>query len=50
VWHNPVGVATPRSAACVRTKLDALQTDPRNYTRLRANLADVEDLTDLEAV
>jgi hypothetical protein len=28
----------------------ALQADLRNYTRLLAELADVEDLTDLEAV
>ena len=33
-----------------RAELRDLQTDLRNYTRLLAELADVEDLTDLEAV
>ena len=33
-----------------RTELGALQTDLRTYTRLLADMADVEDLTDLEAV
>ena len=33
-----------------RVELSALQTDLRNYTRLLADMADVEDLTDLEAV
>ncbi len=33
-----------------RAELRDLQTDLRNYTRLLADLADVEDLTDLEAV
>jgi len=50
-WH-PVVVAGDFSAADkarFRTELHALQTDLRNYTRLLADLADVEDLTDLEA-
>jgi hypothetical protein len=33
-----------------RAELRDLQTDLRNYTPLLADLADVEDLTDLEAV
>ena len=33
-----------------RAELRDLQTDLRNYTRLLADLADVEDLTDLEDV
>jgi hypothetical protein len=33
-----------------RAELSALQKDLRNYTRLLADMADVEDLTDLEAV
>lgn len=51
-WHPRV-LAGPLDAAArqrFRTELVALQTDLRNYTRLLADLADVEDLTDLEAV
>ncbi len=33
-----------------RAEVRDLQTDLRNYTRLLADLADVEDLTDLESV
>ncbi len=33
-----------------RAELGAVQTTLRNYTRLLADMADVEDLTDLEAV
>ena len=51
-WH-PLVLAGPLSKAdrrAFRQELKALQTDLRNYTRLLADLADVEDLTDLEAV
>ena len=33
-----------------RAELRDLQTDLRNYTRLLADLADVEDLTDMQAI
>ena len=33
-----------------RKELRALQTDLRNYTHLLADLADIEDITDLEVV
>jgi hypothetical protein len=51
-WHRgmlagPLGDADRQA---FRAELDSLQTDLRNYTRLLADLADVEDLTDLEAV
>jgi hypothetical protein len=51
-WH-PLTLERPLDSAArtaLRTDLRALQTDLRNYTRLLADLADVEDLTDLEAV
>jgi hypothetical protein len=51
-WH-PQTLEHPLDAAAraqFRAELRALQTDLRNYTRLLADLADVEDLTDLEAV
>jgi hypothetical protein len=51
-WH-PIVLAGALSAAQrqeFRAKLIALQTDLRNYTRLLADLAAVEDLTDLEEV
>ena len=51
-WHPRV-LAGPLDAAArrqFRAELSALQKDLRNYTRLLADLADVEDLTDLEAV
>lgn len=51
-WHPRV-VAGPLDAAArdaFRAELRTLQTDLRNYTRLLADMADVEDLTDLEAV
>lgn len=51
-WHPRV-LAGPLDAAArerFRAELGALQTDLRNYTRLLAEMADVEDLTDLEAV
>jgi hypothetical protein len=51
-WHPRV-LAGPLDAAArekFRAELGALQKDLRNYTRLLADMADVEDLTDLEAV
>lgn len=51
-WHPRV-LAGPLDAtdrASFRVELQKLQSDLRNYTRLLADLADVEDLTDLEAV
>jgi hypothetical protein len=51
-WHPRV-LAGPLDAAArdeFRAELGALQTDLRNYTCLLADLADVDDLTDLEAV
>lgn len=51
-WHPRV-LAGPLDAAArrqFRTELASLQTDLRNYTRLLADMADVEDLTDLQAV
>jgi hypothetical protein len=35
--------------ALFRTELDGLQADLRSYTKMLANMAGVEDLTDLEA-
>jgi hypothetical protein len=49
-WH-PRTMATDLSSherTAFRTELQSLQTDLRNYTRLLADMADVEDLTDLE--
>ena len=51
-WHPRV-LAGPLDAAAqeqFRAELGALQRDLRNYPRLLADMADVEDLTDLEAV
>jgi hypothetical protein len=51
-WH-PRTLEGPLDAAArqrFRAELRELQTDLRNYTRLLADLAAVEDLTDLEAV
>ena len=51
-WHPRV-LAGPLDAAArdaFRAELGALQKDLRSYTRLLADMADVEDLTDLEAV
>jgi len=49
-WHPRVMAgdlgATERTA--FRAELQGLQTDLRNYTRLLADMAAVEDLTDLE--
>lgn len=51
-WHPRVLAGDLDAAARneFRAELRDLQTDLRNYTRLLADLADVEDLTDLEAV
>ncbi len=51
-WHPRTleGPLAPGARATFRAELRDLQTDLRNYTRLLADLADVEDLTDLEAV
>ena len=51
-WHPRTleGPLAPGARAAFRAELRDLQTDLRNYTRLLADLADVEDLTDLEAV
>jgi hypothetical protein len=50
-WHPRV-LAGQLDAArdAFRAELGALQKDLRNYTRLLADMADVKDLTDLEAV
>ena len=51
-WHPRV-LAGPLDAAArrqFRAELSALQKDLRNYTRLLADMADVEDLTELQAV
>ena len=51
-WHPRV-LASPLDGAArqqFRAELSALQKDLRNYTRLLTDMADVEDLTDLEAV
>jgi hypothetical protein len=51
-WHRRMlaGPLADADRLAFRAELDSLQTDLRNYTRLLADLADVEDLTDLEAV
>lgn len=51
-WHPRV-LAGPLDAAArqsFRAELRDLQRDLRNYTRLLADMADVEDLTDLTSV
>jgi hypothetical protein len=51
-WHARV-LASPLDGEArqqFRAELRELQTDLRNHTRLLAELADVEDLTNLEAV
>jgi hypothetical protein len=51
-WH-PRMIAGNLDAAVkqsFRAELHDLQRDLRNYTRLLADMADVEDLTDLESV
>ncbi len=51
-WHPRVlaGDLDDSAQKQFQAELRDLQTDLRNYTRLLADLADVEDLTDLEAV
>ncbi len=51
-WHPRMiaGVLSAEEREVFRAELEILQTDLRNYTRLLADLAGVEDLTDLEAV
>ncbi len=51
-WHPRVlaGDLDDSTQKQFRAELRDLQTDLRNYTRLLADLADVENLTDLEAV
>ncbi len=51
-WHHRTleGDLDDSTKTEFRAELRDLQTDLRNYTRLLADLADVEDLTDLEAV
>jgi hypothetical protein len=51
-WHVEVEAEIPLPedrAVAFRVELIRLQTDLRKYTRLLADLAGVEDLTDLEA-
>jgi len=51
-WH-PIrveGKLSDSDKTQLRAELHRLQMDLRNYTRLLADLADVEDLTDLETV
>ena len=50
-WHRESlagAFENPAKRAEFREELTALQKDLRNYTRLLADIADVEDLTDLE--
>ncbi len=49
-WHKRIlgGVLTDADRMELRAELGDLQRDLRNYTRLLADLAGVEDLTDLE--
>ena len=51
-WHPRLiaGDLGESDRSLFRTELRELQTDLRNYTRLLAELAGVEDLTDLEDV
>jgi len=51
-WHRRMadGALGDADRTLFRAELDQLQTDLRNYTRLLADLAAVEDLTDLENV
>ncbi len=51
-WHRLTRAAPLGDADTVafREELRGLQTDLRNYTRLLADLADVEDMTDIETV
>lgn len=50
-WHRKSqngAFASPEHCAQFRVELQALQIQLRNYTRLLADLADVEDLTEIE--
>jgi len=49
-WHRRMaaGSLADTDREVFRDELDRLQADLRNYTRLLADLAAVEDLTDLE--
>ena len=49
-WHGQVsaGALSDADRSAFRQELSRLQEDLRNYTRLLADLAAVEDLTDLE--
>ncbi len=49
-WHprRVEGILSEAHRQEFRAELKDLQTDLRNYTRLLADMADVEDLTDLE--
>jgi len=49
-WHRRIldAALTDADRSVLRADLRELQTDLRNYTRLLADLACVEDLTDLE--
>jgi hypothetical protein len=51
-WHPHMVAGHLNAAArqCFRAELRALQRDLRNYTRLLADMAAVEDLTDLTSV
>ena len=51
-WHRRIvsGAPTDAEKEAFREQLAQLQRDLRNYTRLLADLAEVEDLTDLENV
>lgn len=51
-WHPRMvtGKLSTKERDAFRAELVILQTDLHNYTRLLADLAGVEDLTDLEAI
>ena len=52
-WHRESLAGAfnePRKRAEFRNELAALQDDLRNYNRMLAKIADVEDLTDLERI
>ena len=51
-WHGQVsaGTLSDTDRSAFRQELSRLQEDLRNYTRLLADLAAVEDLTDLEDI
>ena len=52
-WHKKSlagAFAQPDERRAFRAELETLQADLRNYNRLLAKIASVEDLTDLEAL